>query len=107
MSSVKEIIVEIEHSTLSKYACFSDMMTDRELPIHNCDMRGEFQRDRDRILHSKAFRRLMHKTQVFLSPEAPLSHSPDPYFGGNADSTYYCPRSEAQRGPLRGDISRA
>jgi len=70
MSSVKEIIVEIEHSTLSKYACFSDMMTDRELPIHNCDMRGEFQRDRDRILHSKAFRRLMHKTQVFLSPEA-------------------------------------
>ncbi len=41
----------------------------RLMPEEKCDFRTDFQRDRDRIIHSKAFRRLMHKTQVFLSPE--------------------------------------
>ena len=40
---------------------------DRQEPL--CDIRPEYQRDRDRILHCKAFRRMKHKTQVFLAPE--------------------------------------
>ena len=41
----------------------------REIPLEPSDLRTEYQRDRDRITHSKAFRRLMHKTQVFIAPE--------------------------------------
>ncbi|MCL2199185.1 MAG: deoxyguanosinetriphosphate triphosphohydrolase [Defluviitaleaceae bacterium] len=41
----------------------------RKHPAKECDIRTEFQRDRDKITHCKAFRRLMHKTQVFISPE--------------------------------------
>ncbi|MBO4770470.1 MAG: deoxyguanosinetriphosphate triphosphohydrolase [Clostridia bacterium] len=62
-------LYEIEKRTLSPYACFTENSKGREYPIGPDGLRGEFQRDRDRILHSKAFRRLMHKTQVFLSPE--------------------------------------
>jgi dGTPase len=62
-------LYEIEKKTLSPYACFTENSKGRERPVTPDGLRGEFQRDRDRILHSKAFRRLMHKTQVFLSPE--------------------------------------
>jgi dGTPase len=59
---------QLERSNLSVYAAFSDSAT-RQLPEEPDQFRTAFQRDRDRILHTKSFRRLMHKTQVFMAPE--------------------------------------
>ncbi|MBS7262187.1 MAG: deoxyguanosinetriphosphate triphosphohydrolase [Eubacteriales bacterium] len=50
-------------------ASFADQTKGRDIPIEKCPLRTEYMRDRDRILHSKSFRRLKHKTQVFYSPE--------------------------------------
>ncbi|NDL66176.1 deoxyguanosinetriphosphate triphosphohydrolase [Anaerotalea alkaliphila] len=58
-----------EAEYLSPYAALSRNSKGREVEEPECDIRPVFQRDRDRILHSKAFRRLKHKTQVFISPE--------------------------------------
>lgn len=60
---------ELEHKILSPSASFSDRSLGRKYEEAEDDYRTIFQRDRDRIIHSKAFRRLKHKTQVFLSPE--------------------------------------
>jgi dGTPase len=60
---------QLEHETLSERACFADATKGRERSESEDDMRSAFQRDRDRIVHCKAFRRLAHKTQVFLAPE--------------------------------------
>lgn len=57
-----------EHETLSPYASFSDSSRGRFVEESPCDIRPIYQRDRDRILHCKSFRRLKHKTQVFLAP---------------------------------------
>ena len=67
--TIREITEKNEHLFLSEKACFADSTKGREFPAPMCDLRTEFQRDRDKIIHSKSFRRLKHKTQVFIIPD--------------------------------------
>jgi dGTPase len=66
-STIRAKLENQERQRLSPRATFSDTST-RPLPEAKSSVRTEFQRDRDRIVHSKSFRRLMHKTQVFVAP---------------------------------------
>ncbi|MBQ7036969.1 MAG: deoxyguanosinetriphosphate triphosphohydrolase [Clostridia bacterium] len=67
--NIRQMHEETEHRILSPLATFSDESKGRLEPSVPCDFRTEFQKDRDKIIHSKAFRRLKHKTQVFITPE--------------------------------------
>lgn len=67
--TIREQIEQREHEFLSPYASFSDETMGRDREETPCDIRPAYERDRDRILHCKSFRRLKHKTQVFLAPE--------------------------------------
>lgn len=67
--TVREDIQRLEHESLAPWAAFSDSSRGRAAPENECDFRTAYQRDRDRVIHCKSFRRLKHKTQVFLSPE--------------------------------------
>ena len=67
--SVREEYEKLERRILSPRAALVSESRGRDLPEEPCDYRTDYQRDRDRVIHCKSFRRLKHKTQVFLSPE--------------------------------------
>ena len=69
---VRQRTEEIERLTFAPWATFSDASRGRARPEPQDPIRPVFQRDRDRVIHCKAFRRLKQKTQVFLSPEGDL-----------------------------------
>ena len=75
-----------EHEYMSPYASFSDESRGRDKPEPQCDMRTIYQRDRDRILHSKSFRRLKHKTGISCTRGRSLQDKTYPYAGGCPDS---------------------
>ncbi len=68
MENLCKLFLERERQTLSPYAFLTANTKGRDHPYTPCEMRTEFQRDRDRIIHCQSFRRLMNKTQVFLAP---------------------------------------
>lgn len=67
--TIREQLEQREYEYLSEYATHSRESQGRRYEEEECDLRPVFQRDRDRILHSKSFRRLKQKTQVFLLPK--------------------------------------
>lgn len=66
---IRKKLEEFERNTLSPNATLSESTRGRRGKEKECDIRPAFHRDRDRIIHSKSFRRLKHKTQVFLAPQ--------------------------------------
>lgn len=88
--NIRENMEQRERELLSPYASHSADTRGRDRPEEECDVRTAYQRDRDRILHCKAFRRMKDKTQVFLAPQRSLPYQVDAYTGGITDCPYHC-----------------
>ena len=69
MENIRERLLLAEKDNLSPYAQLAMNTRGRKNPEEECTLRTCYQKDRDKILHSKSFRRLKQKTQVFISPE--------------------------------------
>ncbi|MBR4035714.1 MAG: HD domain-containing protein, partial [Oscillospiraceae bacterium] len=69
MENIRERLLLAEKQNLSPYARLAAETKGRKRPEEECTLRTCYQKDRDKILHSKSFRRLKQKTQVFISPE--------------------------------------
>ncbi len=67
--NIRQETEQLESDILSSYASLSKNSAGRKIFENPCEIRTHYQRDRDRIIHSKSFRRLKHKTQVFISPK--------------------------------------
>ena len=81
--TIRENLEQWEKDYLSPYASLSVNSKGRLRPEEQCDIRPVFQRDRDRIIHCKAFRRLKDKTQVFPLDQSDFVRTrADPFFGG-------------------------
>ena len=68
MASMTDLYLANERAWLSPFASLTENTRGRDIPLPPTELRTEYQRDRDRIIHSQSFRRLMNKTQVFLAP---------------------------------------
>ena len=76
--TVREETQRLESEMLAPWAARSAQTRGRSRPEEECQLRTPYQRDRDRVIHCKSFRRLKHKTQVFLSRRCPRSPGPSP-----------------------------
>ena len=93
-----------EKQLLSPYASCSENSKGRERLEEECDIRTVYQRDRDRIVHCKAFRRLKDKTQVFLSPQGDhYRNRLTQNLGSIADCQNHCQGTFFKRGFDRGN----
>ena len=85
--TVREETQRLESEMLAPWAARSAQTRGRSRPEEECQLRTPYQRDRDRVIHCKSFRRLKHKTQVFLSPRGGTTTAPA------SPTPWRCPRS--------------